>query len=166
MIRKALVSVGCLVALCVGGVGYALADPQPGEVTGPKLLCFNYSTFSLLPGERVTGEGSNFDVISIHVEGSRSAFDISETTIRRQPKYPGHLVFRRGDMSVYWADGAQPHYDFYGRTSFYRDRDHLLLELSGPSLKGKANDAAIYRRIDIRDPKAEDCQHTFKLMLH
>jgi len=166
MIRKALMSVICFAALCVGAIGHAAADPQPEPITGPKLLCFGYSTFSLLSGERVTGFSANFDVMSIEVDGPNGRFSIVETDIRKPPKDPGHLVLRRGDMSVYWVDGAAPHYDFYGRTSFYRDRDRLLLELSGSSLSGKTNDATIYRRLDVRDPKSADCQRTFKLMLH
>jgi hypothetical protein len=164
MIREALASAVCLAALCVGSIGHAAADPQPEPITGPKLLCFGYSTFSLLSGERVTGFSANFDVVSIEVDGPSGTLFVSETDIRKAPKDPGHLVLRRGDVSVYWVDGADPHYDFYGRTSFYRDRDRLLLELSGPSLRGKANEAAIYRRLDVRDPKSVDCQHTFKRM--
>ena len=161
MIRNALVAMICLTVLDLTVTMRLHADTLSHPVLGPKLLCFKYSTFSLLSGERVTDFSGGLEGMSIQVVGDKGTFDISESEIFRQPKYTGHPVLQQNGTTAYRINGMEPHYDIYGRTSFSNDKDRLMITLSGPSLRGTATDKNIIRRFEIRDPSSAPCQQTF-----
>ena len=161
MIVKALVAVICLAVLNLAGIKRSAGEPLSDPVVGPMLVCFKYSIFSLLPGERITDFFPGIEGMSIKVEGDHGTFVIGESEILKPPTNARHLVLRQSDTSVYRIDGAKPRYSVYGRPRFSRDQDRMMILLSGPSLRGTADDAEIYRRLQVRDTEGAACKRTF-----
>lgn len=136
------------------------ADPLNPPVTGPKLICFKYSTFALDPDESITDVSGSPEGISVTVKGPSGSYSIDESEIFAPAKGRNQLVYTRNGTHVYRVTETEIRYAIYGRTSFSKDKDRLVIWLSGDALKA-SNSPDIYRRVEVRDPAGIKCQHTF-----
>lgn len=127
----------------------ANAEPLKTPVVGPQRLCFKYSTFNLLVGERVADFSGGFERMSITIEGPAGRYEIAESEIFVPLARVGRLVLSHNSTHVYRARTWKPGYAIYGRTHFSPDQDLLVIWLSGSALKGSRKDAAIYSRFDV-----------------
>jgi hypothetical protein len=137
------------------------SEPLDEVVTGPQLICFKYSTFSLAEGESITDFSGSMEGMQVTVSSSKGDFTIGESEIFAEPKKKGQRVFSNGKMSIYRIPGPRSGYAIYAPTSFSDGRPVLLLRLSGKKLRGGLNDKAIYSRLEVRDPAGLPCAHAF-----
>lgn len=169
VIRNTLYSAIWTIALHATFGGPVAAEPLGHPVVGPKLICFKYSTFSLLAGERITDFSSSPEAMSVKIQGARDSYTIAESEIFKQLKHTEQPLFQHEGMSVYrirvpWNQGEDHNgidYGLYGRTRFSIDKDRLLLLLYGPLIRGGASDARIYERLRVRDVASVACQFHF-----
>jgi hypothetical protein len=155
-----------ILALAIGVVGLASASATSADtlrdpVAGPGLLCFKYSTFRLLDGERVIAFSGGAVSLEITIDGPSGRYAIAEGEIFAPPAHLGRRVVRQAKTTVYAVPSREPLYAIYGRTSFAPEKDHLIVWLSGPALTGSIKDAAIYARFAVTDPGQTKCIHTF-----
>ena len=146
------------IALATGAAG-ALDEPQR-DITGPRKLCFKYSSFQLAAGERVTDVQIGVEGMGIEVEGLLGRYSVRESEIFARPARLGRRVSRNEDAS-YYRSGNPVSYAVTGRTSYSPDRDTLVLWLSGPALTGQRADAAIYSRVAVGDPAPLRCDNRY-----
>ncbi|WP_395651748.1 hypothetical protein [Brevundimonas sp.] len=130
-------------------------------IAGPKQLCFKYSSFTLLEGERIVGFQGGAEAMAIDIEGPSGAFRIGESEIFRGPSRPGRRVSRHDGTSVYRLRDPGLRYAIYGRTEFSDGQDQLVIWLGGEALDGSRRDAQIYDRLIVGDTSQLGCQHTF-----
>ena len=150
-----------LSALVLAAISPARAEPLEKPVSGPKLLCFKYSTFSLLEGERVTDFSGGVEAMSLTIAGPSGVYEVGESEIFAPAKGAHRRVLANGKTSVYRIAGKRLRYSVYGPTSFSDGKDRLVIWLSGSVLKGTIKDAAIYRRFDVRDTDTVTCEYRF-----
>lgn len=158
MNRIAIVSAGVVALMATGS---AAADPPPDSVAGPGLLCFKYSTFDLLAGERVVAVSGSPESMEITIEGPAGRYVVAESEIFAPPAHLGRRVARQAKTTVYAVPGNEVRYAVYGRASFAPREDSLIVWISGPALTGGATDAALYARFAVADPDRAKCIHTF-----
>ena len=139
----------------------AQAEPLDKPVTGPKLICFKYSTFSLAEGETLTDFSGSPEAMSITVNSSLGQFTISESEIFASEKGSRRLVFSNGLTAIYRVSDRGGRYAIYGPTSFSDGKSRLVIWLSGKGLKGKKSDEAVYDRFAIRNVAGLKCGQTF-----
>ena len=149
------------VLLALGLLQPAAADRLKDPVAGPKLVCFRYSTFTLLQGERVTDFTGGPEGMSIRIAGVAGPYEIDESDNSAGPSGPRQLLLTHGHTSVYQVAGRKRTYTVYTDTGFYEGKEQFLIVLSGQALRGKSKDADIYRRFDVRDPSKVTCDATF-----
>ncbi len=150
-----------LPAMVLAAVSSAKAVPLERPVSGPKLLCFKYSTFSLLEGERVTDFSGGLEAMSLTIEGPSGVYRVDESEIFGPAKGVLRRMSANETTSVYRVIGKRQRYAVYGPTSFSDSKDQLVIWLSGPALTGKIKDAAIYRRFNVRDTDTVKCEQKF-----
>jgi len=150
-----------VLALMSLGAVAARADTLGKPVTGPKLICFKYSTFSLDEGESIAEMSGSPEGMSINVTSPSGDFSIDEGEIFAPAKGPRRLVLSNGSTSVYRVSGVGGRYAIYGPTSFSNGKDRLVIWLAGKNLKGRKSDQAIFSRFEVRDPSGLKCEHTF-----
>jgi hypothetical protein len=147
-----------IVAALLAGPSAALAEPPEKPITGPKLICFGYSTFILADGERVADFGMGQETIGITVNSPSGAFTIVESDIFATPEGAKRLVFSKGTMSVYSFSNHGVSYAIYGPTSFSGGKDRVVLRISGKNFDGNRS---VLSRFEVRDPAGLMCDHTF-----
>jgi len=152
--------VGFLAMLMVGSAN-ANAEPLDKPVSGPKLICFKYSTFFLLEGERITDLSGSAEGISLKVESPSGSFEIDESEIFSPVVGAKRIVASSNKTSVYRVSDGGGRYAIYGPTSFSDGRDRLVIWLSGAALRGNRGDASVYGRFQVRDTAGLGCEHTF-----
>lgn len=155
-----------IITLAVGVAALASSSPSAADtlrnpVAGPGLLCFKYSTFQLLAGERAVAFSGSPESMEITIDGPSGRYAVAESEIFAPPAHRGRRVARRAGTIVYAIPDDKDHYAIYGRTSFSPGKDRLIVWLSGSVLTGGAQDAAIYTRLTIVDPDRTKCIHTF-----
>jgi len=158
LLARWLIMIASWSAICTAAGSEPL---QRGPVEGPKLLCFKYSTFKLLLGEKVTDLSGSPESMSIRVERPPRMYRIGESEIFAPGRGARRLVFSHGRTSVFAVSGYERRYAVYGPASFSDGKDRLLIWLSGSALQGTSADAAIYRRFEVRDPATVKCDHVF-----
>ena len=149
-----------LSALAWAAFGTASAAPLKTPVVGPQLLCFKYSTFSLLDGERVTDFSGGAEAMTLAIGGPSGAYTVSESGIFAA-RGARRLELSSAKTNVYRFFEGGPRYGVYGPTSFSDGEDRPIIWLSGAALKGTAADAAIFSRVEVRDPKSVKCDQSF-----
>lgn len=137
------------------------AEPSRRPVTGPKLVCFKYSTFELAKGESISPISASPEGISLLVEGPSGRFTIGESEIFAAVKGAKRLVLSKNLTSVYRVRGKNVHYAIYGNTDFSNGKARLVIWLSGETLRGKRSDRAVLKRFTVRDPAEVGCEQTF-----
>ena len=145
---------------CIASSG-AIADPLDKPVTGPLLVCFKYSTFMLEEGERISDFSGSPEAMSIMVDGPTSSYEIGESEIFASPKGKKRFVASKDGTAVYRVSDHGGRYAIFGRTTFSKDKDRLVIWLSGKGLDGKKSDASVYNRFEVRDPAGIKCDRTF-----
>ncbi len=130
-------------------------------VVGPRQVCFKYSSFNLLEGERIVGFQGGAESMAVNVEGLYGAFRIGESEIFAGPPRRGLRVSTRNGTSVYRLRDPDLRYGVYGKTAFSAGRDRLTIWLQGKALNGTRRDAHIYDRLVVGDTSTLNCQHTF-----
>jgi len=145
-------------ALAAGGAVQVEAPDR--EIIGPKTLCFKYSSFQLLDGERVVDVRIGLEAMGIEVEGPHGRYSIRESEIFAKPRMLGRRVHRNG-VTAYYRSRSAASYAITGRTSYSPDRDALVLWLSGSALTGRAADATIYSRVTVGDPASLRCDRRY-----
>jgi hypothetical protein len=143
------------------GVRPAPAEPLDPAVPGPKLICFKYSTFALLKGERITEFTAGAEAMSLVVETRQGAFEVGESEIFASPKRKRLAARSRGETKVFAVPGKEPQYAIYGRTSFSPNVSRPVIMLSGSGLIGSGRDRGIYARFLVRDPRSARCDERF-----
>ena len=163
MIRRSSRALLGLSALMFAVGGSAASEPLEKPVSGPKLLCFKYSTFLLLEGELVTAMSGGPEAISLTVEGPLGTYEVAESEIFAPTAGTRRQVFSTGSTHVYRVAGKRPRYAVYGPTNFSDGKDQLVVWLSGSVLKGTISDEVIYRRLNVRNTDAATvkCEHKF-----
>jgi len=149
------------VALSGSASGTAVADPLDKPVTGPKLICFKYSTFMLKEGERISDFSGSPEAMSITVDTSMNSYEIGESEIFASPKGKKRLVASKDGTTVYRVSDHRGRYAIFGRTTFSKEKDRLVIWLSGKGLEGRKSDASLYDRFEVRDPAGVKCDQTF-----
>ena len=145
-------------ALATGSVGQP--DVLESEIIGPKMLCFKYSSFQLLEGERVVDVRVGLEGMGIDVEGLQGRYSVRESEIFARPTTLGRRVNRNNGTTYYRSrNGAS--YAITGRTSYSPDRATLVLWVSGSALTGRKADATIYTRINVGDPASLRCDNRY-----
>jgi hypothetical protein len=157
MMRRLLSAIGA-VLFCPA---LAFAEPLSKPVDGPKLVCFKYSIFSLLPGEHVTDSDGSPESTRVKVSGRYGSYEIGESEIFATPKTQKTLVQAAGNTKIYLFAGHRKIYGIFGPTSYSDGEDRLVIILSGGALHGNKRDAAIYERFAVRDPASVECQAGF-----
>jgi len=143
------------------GTSVARADPLDKPVTGPKLICFKYSTFILAGGESITDFSGSPEAMSIIVDSPSGEFTIGESEIFAPAKGPKRLVFSNGRTSVYRISDQGDRYAIYGPTSFSAGKDRLVIRLRGQRLNGDRRDEGVFNRFEVRDLTALKCEQIF-----
>ncbi len=146
------------IALATGSSAW-LDTPEP-ETIGPKLLCFKYSSFQLLEGERVTDVRIGIHAMVIEVDGPAGRYTVAESDNFRRPASLGTWVARSGG-TTYHRSGNPPSYAVTGRTSYSTERDVLVLWVSGSALNGRRTDAAVFTRVMVGDPAPLPCDYRY-----
>lgn len=146
------------IALATGSSAW-VGTPEP-EIVGPKLLCFKYSSFQLLEGERVTDVRMGLEAMVIEVDGPLGPYTVAESEIFRRPARLGARVVRSGG-TTYYRRGNPPSYAVTGRTRHSTERDTLVLWVSGSALTGQGVDAAVFTRVMVGDPAQLPCDYRY-----
>lgn len=133
--------------------------PEP-NIVGPKLLCFKYSSFQLLEGERVTEAPIGLEGMAVVIDGQSGAYEIRESELFGRPARIGTRVARNAG-TAYFRRSGPIRYAVAGRTGYSLDRDALVLWISGDALNGQRADAAIYRRVAVGDPSQLRCDFRY-----
>ena len=132
-------------------------------IQGPSVVCFGYSRFSLIEGERITEYQMGMHGVLVSVDGPEGSYQISENEIYRTPNHLGRRVQRDSTTSIYRASKqGKPRYAVMARPSFSPDREVMLLTLSGEAFSGRADDVAIYSRITVSDSADVRCDFSFR----
>jgi hypothetical protein len=152
-----------IIAVAVSGIasGTAFADPLDKAVTGPKLICFKYSTFMLGEDERISDFSGSPEAMSITVDTPTSSYEIGESEIFAPPKGKKRLVASKDGTTVYRVSDHGGRYAIFGRTTFSKDKDRLVIWLSGKGLDGEKSDTSVFDRFEVRDPAGIKCDRTF-----
>ncbi|CAN5328210.1 hypothetical protein BH10PSE1_BH10PSE1_01750 [soil metagenome] len=130
-------------------------------IVGPMQICFKYSSFKLLEGERIVGFQGGMEAMAIDLEGPSGAFRIGESEIFSGPRHQDRRVAQHDDTSVYRVSQPRLRYAIYGKTDFSDGRDRLVIWLDGNALDGSRRDARIYDRLIVGDTTALSCRHTY-----
>ncbi len=151
----------CLVVMAMPSTA-AIANLPGGPVIGPNLICFKYSTFTLIEGEQVTDFSASPEDMSLEISGPSGSYEVSEGEIFAATKASKRLVLSREGAHVYRVSSKnEVRYAIYGPTDFSDGKDRLLIWLSGNALHGTRKDLTIYSRFDVRDPATVNCAHSF-----
>ncbi|HWA92845.1 MAG TPA: hypothetical protein VG889_22630 [Rhizomicrobium sp.] len=132
------------------------AAPLDPPVMGPKLVCFEYSTFFLKDGERIVDFESSPEAMLAKIESPSARYEIGESGGLAPLKTGKRLVSSSGKTSVFRNFGRERRYEIYGPTSFPHEGPVLFL-----SVKSGTSDRGIYSRIEVRDPKPVECGYRF-----
>jgi hypothetical protein len=138
-----------------------LADPLTEPVVGPKLICFKYSTFALVDGERIVDFRGDMEGMAIKIASPGGAYEVAESEIVGWARGANRLVFSRKRTRVYRVAGRERRYAIYGPTDFSDGKNLLLIRLSGVALRGTVRDAGIYQRFEVRAPSELKCDAKF-----
>jgi hypothetical protein len=148
-----------LIAASLGLASTAHAEPLAKPVNGPTTLCFKYSTFELVSGEVAVDFIGGLEGMRLEIEGPKGKYFIDESEIFAPPHAAKMPVSKRGMGTTYSLDEGG--YVIFGPTTFSHGADRPVVRLSGDALKGTPEDAEIYRRFDIRDPRGAGCRQVF-----
>ena len=136
-------------------------DAPRAEVSGPKTVCFRYSSFALKAGERIVREQVGIHGVVVRIEGPFGSYQVSENEAYRTPARLGTRVSREGDTSIFRSRARPYSYAFVAPTEFSPDQPTMIGVISGDALSGRTNDASIYRRLTIGDPSRVRCNHSY-----
>ena len=145
-------------ALATGSAGGL--DAPEREIIGPRTLCFKYSSFQLVEGERVADVRIGLEGMGIEVEGPQGRYSVRESEIFARPATLGRRV-NRNEGTSYYRSGNPVRSAIIGRTSYSPDRDTLVLWVSGSALTGRTADATIYSRVTVGDPASLLCDNRY-----
>jgi hypothetical protein len=137
------------------------AEALDRPLTGPKWICFKYSTFFLNDGERVADFSGSPEGVRIKVENSSGSYEVGESEIFAPVERRKQLVFSVGKTRVYRIFGRGRGYVIYGPTDFSQGDDRPIIALSGEALRSVTNDRNIFDRLEVRDPRSVKCEQTF-----
>jgi hypothetical protein len=101
-------TLGLLLAAAITTTARSEALEKP--VAGPRLVCFKYSVFSLLAGERITDMTASPEGMLLKVDGPATAYDVGESEIFAGPTSPKKLVLSHDHTTVYRVSGGKPFY--------------------------------------------------------
>lgn len=135
------------------------AEVPEAELSSPRLICLKYSSFELFEGEKITGGSGDMESMRLTINGPAGEFDVKEGEVWAPLQGEKHLVSSKEQTRVYSVPGERPQYAIYGSHPLFRDR--LLIWLSGPALKGTAEDSKIYGRFTIAAPNPAECFQSF-----
>lgn len=137
-----------------------LVTPR-AEVRGPKTVCFRYSSFALIAGERIEREQLGIHGVVVRIEGPSGAYQVSENEAYRMPAGLGTRVYREGDVSIFRSRVRPYSYAFVSPTEFSPDQPRMIAIISGDALSGTRSDAAFYRRLTVADPSRIRCDYSY-----
>jgi hypothetical protein len=157
MFKQAIVGTIVLIAVNTS----VCAEPLDRPLTGPKWVCFKYSTFFLNDDERVAEFSGSAEGMRIKVESPSGSYEIAESEIFAPVKGGQQLVFSVGKTRVYRIFGRGRGYVIYGPTSFSQGNDQPIIALSGEALRSATSDRSIFDRLEVRDPRTVKCEQTF-----
>jgi hypothetical protein len=155
--RAAFLTCLAMVMMATG----AQAEPLKDPVDGPQLICFKYSTFQLLNGERIVDFSGGMESLSVRVLTPQGQLTIGESEIFAVPEKPRTQIAAWNHTKVYRYSGGADRYAIFGPTSYSEGKERLVIWLSIMTLIGKPNDAAVYRRFEVRDPSGSGCKRGF-----
>lgn len=136
-------------------------DAPPAEVRGPKTICFGYSSFALIAGERSELEHVGIHGVVVRIEGPYGSYQVAENEIYRTPARFGTRVYREGDVSVFRSRVRPYSYAFVVPSRVSPDQPRMIAIISGDALSGGRSDASIYRRLTVADPSRIRCDHSY-----
>ncbi len=148
------------VALALSGLMVSAPLAQAVDPTGPLMLCFRYSGFSLAAGESVTDIQMGIHGLALAVESPAGRYEVHENEILATPRL-GRRVLRTETASVYRSRNSSVSYVVMARPEFSPDRDVPLLVLSGEALEGNSADARFYSRVTVSDPASMHCDRRY-----
>jgi hypothetical protein len=137
------------------------AEPLKEPVDGPQLICFKYSTFQLLKGERIVDFSGGMESMSVRVLTPHGQLTIAESEIFAVPTRARQKIAEWNGTKVYRYGSESGRYGLFGKTAYSADEDRLVIWLSIMTLMGTSDDAAVYRRFDVRDPAGSGCKRGF-----
>lgn len=150
---------GALTFVALGAA--ARAEPLDKPVAGPKLVCFDYSVFSLEAGERIVDFSGSLEAIRIKIEGPFGSYDIGESGNFALQNGRKQLVSSMGQTSVYRIFGPEWRYAIFGPSEFTQGTDKPVLLLAGAALRNGAHARNIFRRFEVRAPRPAECAQAF-----
>ena len=136
-------------------------DVPRAEVRGPKTICFRYSSFALIAGERIETEQMGIHGVVVRIEGPSGSYQVSENEAYRTPARLGTRVYREGDTSIFRSRARPYRYAFVAPTEFSPDQPRMIAIISGDALSGGRSDASFYRRLTVADPSGIRCDHSY-----
>lgn len=150
-----------LAAFCVATPRVGRAEAPEKPVAGPMLVCLKHSTFQLAKGERIADVSAGPEMMDVIIQGPTGIYTVEEGEIFAAVQEDRRLVRSSGGTRIYRLAGQGPRYAAYGRTSFSDGHDAPVAWLAGAALNGASGDAAIYRRIQVRNPAKAPCGRRF-----
>jgi len=157
-------------ALAALAAGLACAAPQAGlaeslrlpDIRGPQVICFKYSAFRLAEGERVEGLDMGLESLALTIAGPGGRYTLQESEIWGASESAGRRVLERADLTAFEDRGADGRlYDVWGQTYFSAGRQRMLVQLSGPALRGAEADRPILERLMVGDPGQFHCNRRY-----
>jgi hypothetical protein len=148
------------VAPFLAGLTLATGTPEV-DVVGPMTLCFRYSSFMLGDGESVEEVQMGIHGLEVAIASPPGRYEVHENEILASPRPLGRRVLRTETASVYRLLEPSVSYAILARPEFSRDRDVMLLVLTGDALEGNDADARIYARVTVGDPTSMHCDRRY-----
>lgn len=149
------------VAPLVAGLMLAAGQAPAADLAGPATICFRYSSFRLVAGERLEHVSMGIHGLRAGITGLRGGYEVLEGEIMRAFSEDDRVrVLRTGGFSIY-RSGSPPSYAVMTRPAFSPDRDVMLVALAGAALDGSEEDAEIYSRVAVGDPATVQCDRRY-----
>ncbi|MBT2186598.1 hypothetical protein [Sphingobium nicotianae] len=149
-----------LVLAMLGGSAHGWAEPRKTKAGDAQLICFRYGTFRLLADERVVDYKIGIDVTSVTIGSRTDKITISESSAWPVPTQPREQLLAKGQTEIYRYGGAAHRYAVMAPAPGGMEAKPLIW-LSVVPLTGNGDDAAIYARVELRDPGTVKCQQSF-----
>jgi len=136
----------------------AAAGDAPGTVVGPAKICFKYSSFDLIAGERASDLRAGVETMALKITSRKGSFLVGESESYMPLGSHGAPVASADGTIVYRSTGdGDVAYILYGHSDILGEGDKHILSLTGKAFNGSKADAQIYRRFRIGDPGALKC---------
>lgn len=156
------VATALLVLAMLGGSASGMAEPRKakGKDDGAQLICLRHSTLQLLEGERITDYKIGIEVTRVTIGSRTGSFTISESKTWPVPTELRELILANGATQVYRYGGAAHRYAVMAPADWQPEGKPLLWLAIMPRT-ADSDDAAIYSRIEVRDPATVKCHQSF-----